>query len=426
MKQYILILLLLFYISGFAQDTLGLFNCYELAKDNYPISKQKKLYQQSNDLNNKSISTIYYPRLNLNGKATYQSDVTKIDLEFPEIPGIGQIPSPDIPEPAKDQYAVSLDFSQVLYDAGINKTLKDIGQADLNLNLQKTEVELYKLKDIINSLYFGILVFQETEKQLELTKGILEKQKSIIKSGITNGVLLESDEDLLSAELLKLEQKQMELKIKREKLINALAEYTGKEINDKTIIALPDNNVLPSTTIRPEDLYFDLTKSKLDASSKLLSKKRYPIIYGFGQVGYGRPGYNMLSDQFDSFYIVGAKLSWNLWDWNKTKNDKQNIEITKQIIDTQKETFDKNMNIAIRNSQSDIDNLEKMIETDEQIVGLRKNISKKSESQLKNGVIKFTDYLTDLNTETMAKIELAIHKIKLEQAKINYITLKGF
>ncbi len=426
MKQYILILLLLFYISGFAQDTLGLFNCYELAKDNYPISKQKELYQQSNDLNNKSISTIYYPRLSLNGKATYQSDVTKIDLEFPEIPGIGQIPSPDIPEPAKDQYAVSLDFSQVLYDAGINKTLKDIGQADFNLNLQKTEVELYKLKDIINSLYFGILVFQETEKQLELTKGILEKQKSIIKSGVENGVLLGSDEDLLKAELLKLEQKQMELKINREKLINALAEYTGKEINDKTIIALPNNNVLPSTTIRPEDLYFDLTKSKLDASSKLLSKKRFPMIYGFGQVGYGRPGYNMLSDQFDSFYIVGAKLSWNLWDWNKTKNDKQNIEITKQIIDTQKETFDKNMNIAIRNSQSDIDNLEKMIETDEQIVGLRKNISKKSESQLKNGVIKFTDYLTDLNTETMAKIELAIHKIKLEQAKINYITLKGF
>lgn len=426
MKQIFLIILLLFYFSGFAQDTLDIFSCYELAKENYPVSKQKALYQESNDLNDKSINTIYFPRLELNGKATYQSDVTSISIDFPEIPGIGQIPAPDIPEPAKDQYSVSLDVSQVFYDAGINKTLKHIGDADLNLNLQKTEVELYKLKDIINSLYFGILIFQETEKQLELTKTTLEKQKSIIKSGIENGVLLESDEDMLSAELLKLEQKQMELKINRDKLINALADYTGKEINDKTIIALPDNNILPSTSVRPEDLYFDLTKSKLDASSKLLSKKRFPMVYGFGQFGYGRPGLNFLSNEFDSYYIVGARLSWNLWDWNKTKNDRQRIELSKQIIDTQKETFDKNMNIAISNSQSDIDNLEDIIKTDEQIVGLRENITKKSESQLKNGVIKFTDYLTDLNTESIAKIELAIHKIKLEQAKINLITLKGF
>ncbi len=425
MKITTLLILLLFYVSGFTQDTLDLFSCYSLAEKNYPISKQKELYQSSGKLNKKNISSVYYPQINLSGKTTYQSDVTQIDIVMPEMQGIGQIPSPEIQEMSKDQYRISLDVNQIFFDGGLNKILKDIDNANLNVNIQKVNVQLYKLKERINSLYFGILIFQETYKQLALTIKNLDEQKKIIESGIKNGILLESAQDVISAEILKFEQKQLEVEINKNKLINSLSDYLGEEIHSEVIISLPDIKLIPNVSARPEDILFDLSKTKLDASAKLLTKKRFPVIYGFGQFGYGRPGLNMLNNDFDSFYIVGAKLNWNILDWNRTKRDKQNVEITKQIIDTQKQTFDKNINIALQNTESDIDKLEQLIQKDEEIIILREKITKKTASQLKNGIINSTDYITELNSETLAKINLAIHKIQLIQTKVNHQTIIG-
>jgi|AntAceMinimDraft_17_1070374.scaffolds.fasta_scaffold00656_13 outer membrane protein TolC len=426
MKITTLLILLLFYVSGFTQDTLDLFSCYSIAEKNYPINKQKKLYQSSSKLNNKNISSIYYPQINLSGKATYQSDVTQVDIVMPEMPGIGQIPSPETQKMSKDQYRISLDVNQIFFDGGLNKTLKDIDNADLNVNIQKVNVELYKLKKRINSLYFGILIFQETYKQLDITIKNLDEQKKIIESGIKNGILLESAQDVISAEILKLEQNQLEIEINKQKLLKSLSDYLCEEINPNAIISIPKLELIPNASIRPENILFELNKTKLDASAKLLTKKRFPVVYGFGQFGYGRPGLNMLNNDFDSFYIVGAKLNWNIWDWKRTKRIQQNIEITKQIIDTQKETFDKNINIALQNTESDIDKLEQLIQKDEEIIILREKITKKTASQLKNGIINSTNYITELNSETIARINLAIHKIQLIQTKINYQTIKGF
>ena len=32
--------------------------------------------------------------------------------------------------------------------------------------------------------------------------------------------------------------------------------------------------------------------------------------------GYGNPGLNMLDNSFQTFYTVGVKLYWNVFDWN--------------------------------------------------------------------------------------------------------------
>jgi hypothetical protein len=43
-----------------------------------------------------------------------------------------------------------------------------------------------------------------------------------------------------------------------------------------------------------------------------------PRVFAFAQAGYGRPGLNMMSNEFEPYAIVGAKLVWTPWEWNKS------------------------------------------------------------------------------------------------------------
>ena len=50
---------------------------------------------------------------------------------------------------------------------------------------------------------------------------------------------------------------------------------------------------------------FSKQNELLSANSEILQKQRNPKLFGFGQAGYGRPGMNMLSTKFDTYYLVG-------------------------------------------------------------------------------------------------------------------------
>jgi outer membrane protein TolC len=170
---------------------------------------------------------------------------------------------------------------------------------------------------------------------------------------------------------------------------------------------------------------FSLQQNKLDASRKLLGVKTIPHLFAFGQLGYGRPGFDMLKNEFTDFYIVGAKLNWNFWDWNHTKKEKEILGIQNDILNTQKETFDKNIRIDLENKKAAITKAAKLIIGDEEIIGLRKKITTESSSQLDHGVITSTEYLSNLNAESQAELNLEIHKIQLIKAKIDYQATLG-
>ena len=79
--------------------------------------------------------------------------------------------------------------------------------------------------------------------------------------------------------------------------------------------------------------------AQLNIQHYLISKNNYPKINAFGQAGYGNTGLNMLNNSFQTFYLFGVKANWNVFDWNKTKNEKQALSISNEIITTEKETF---------------------------------------------------------------------------------------
>ncbi len=419
MKTIIFSILLYLFASYslIAQESITLETCYQSAIQNYPLTRQKELLPLSNELRLKNLNKNYLPEMMINGQAHYQSDVTKTPFQNASIPGIEPIPTV-----ANDWYKISLDVNQVIYDGSTTGRQKQLEQINLEIDQQNIDIELYKLKERVNQIFFNVLLFRENIHVIELHKNILTAKLSDVESGIRNGTILASNADILKAEIIQIEQSLTELNIGIQTSIDILNELTALQLNNSTEFEMPDISIDMSSYFnsRPEIMLFSLQQDKLQASKKVISTKLIPRLSAFGQAGYGRPGYDMLNPNFDDFYMIGARLNWNIWDWNRSGKEKAILDLQSQIINTQKETFDKNIRIDLQNKIAEIRKVEEMIDRDLQIIELRERISKASSSQLDNGVITSTAYLTEINAESKSKLDLESHKIQLVKAKLDY------
>ena len=151
-----------------------------------------------------------------------------------------------------------------------------------------------------------------------------------------------------------------------------------------------------------------------------------PKAFGFATLGYGNPpGSNFFKDEFAPYYILGAGIKWNIFDWNKAKNEKQIISFQQGIIENRKTDLTDNLNRLLESKNAEITNLKSLIETDSELIALRKRITASAESQYENGTITATEYLNEMNSERQAVINYEIHKINLAMARIEYLNISG-
>ena len=400
-----------------AQEAVTLEQCQNWARENHPALKQLDLYQQILDLKNENNATSFLPQVNLNGQATYQSAVTKIGLSLPNI----KIPTVD-----KDQYKFYLDFKQTIWDGGLSKAKELINNAETAGNQQQTEVELYQVKEKVNQFFFTSFLIQENLKILEKKTETLSERRKILESAVNNGMILSSELDQLLAELIKTEQMIIELKSNKETVLYALSILTGKTTEQLNNLKLPEELAVADLSLkRPELDLFSKQNELLTANSEILQKQRNPKLFGFGQAGYGKPGLNMLNNQFDTYYLVGLGFSWNVLDWKTTSRQKQMIKLQQDIVQTKQESFIRNIDMATDQQTKQLNQIAELLKTDQELIAIRERITKTSASKLENGTITMADYIQDLNAETTARLMLETRKIQLKEARIKLENIRG-
>jgi len=418
MKRISVIMLMFIALNIFSQEKLSLEQCYTLAEKNYPLAKQNDLLLKQNTIDLEIINIEKLPKLDFLVQASYQSDVTSLPFS---------IPVTTVEPPNKDQYKATVSINQLIYDGGfINASLTE-KSTSLKTQQKQVEVNLYRLKEQVNQFYFSILLFQEKSALLLAKKKQLETTLNEVKAGIKFGVLLPNSDSILQAELLKIDQQLMEVGLNKTSLMTTLYMLIGIPVSQNIIFDNPEINTKLNHEIeRPELELFQLQKENIDASEQLIDKKNSPKLSGFATGGYGNPGLNMLDNSFQTYYIAGIKLNWNVFDWNSTKKQRQSLQVNKEIIDSEQEVFELNTAMELTQQQSEINKISTFIASDEEIIALRKKILETSRSQLKNGVITSSAYVTELTNLFEAENNLSTHRIQLQFAKANYNITKGF
>lgn len=416
-RTYLVVSFSILMFNGMGQVTsIALDDCQELAMQNYPTVKSYELIKQSGEFSVSNAKSGFLPAISINGQYTYQSDVTKLPIELPNIA---------IPEISKDQYKVYGEVSQVLYDGGATRNKKDAAIAQSAIEEESLTTELYNIRERVNEIYFGILLLDRQIEQNKLMKQDIKAGLEKIEAAYANGTVLKSNVDAVKAEIVKAGQREIELTAARRSYMKMLSMYVNMELDDKTELQVPPQISINDKIVRPELDLFDARMHGIEVQTSLISSKNLPRLNVFIQGGYGSPALNMLNPDADTWYLAGVRFSYPLNGFYTMKKEKLINKISKKNISLQKDAFIFNTHLQTERQKIEVAKMQDLIKTDEEIVELRKSVKESSLVQLENGVITSSDYIREVIALDQAVQSRLLHEIQLLLAQYNHQLITG-
>ncbi len=134
-----------------------------------------------------------------------------------------------------------------------------------------------------------------------------------------------------------------------------------------------DTSIVKWEATRPEYLYFEAETQKIESLAHLQKVKNFPKLYAYGQAGYSYPGLNFFENQSDYYYIIGAKLSWTIFNWKQTGRETEIIRKQKDIVETKRKDFNRKLAISLIKEQIEQEKLQQIIDMDDKIIGQRED-----------------------------------------------------
>jgi outer membrane protein TolC len=278
----------------------------------------------------------------------------------------------------------------------------------------------------VHQLSFGILYHVDLLKQTALAANDIQIGIDKVKPQVENKVVLRSNLLQLQAQLLQVQQRAIEIKASRKGFVDALAQFLNQPLAETVRLEVPaDLPVADSVIRRPEVTLFQNQSLLLAGQQKLINARNLPKASAFVQGGYGRPGLNMLSNEFKLFYIGGLRLTWSLGGFYNAQRDKQLIVNNRQSVDLQQQTFLLNTRAQLEQQRAEMDKYAALQAADEEIIQLRRQITDAAKAQLENAVITANDYLQQVNAEDATRQALILHRLQFLQAQTNYLITSG-
>lgn len=392
---------------------LRLDECQRLAKENYPLLKKYDLIRQTTDFTVSNLNKGYLPQLSLGGQVSYQSDVMTLPGALQDMLESNGY---DVKGLGKDQYKVSLDLNQIIYDGGNIRAGKEVARAEGEADSRQTDVDMYALRDRVNDLFFGILLTEDKLRLNEDLQTLLADNCRKIEAMLSGGTAMQSDVDAVRAEYLNARQQHTELESARDSYRAMLAIFIGRKI-DAPLVKPEATEPIYNKVMRPELRLFDAQSSLTDARRKQLDAGIRSTVSLFAQGYYGYPGYDMFNDMFDHDWtlngIIGVRLSWNIGKLYTHKNDLRKLDVARNEIENAREVFLFNNSLQSTEDRAAIDRYRRMMEEDSEIIALRTSVRQSAEAKLEHGTIDVNDLLQEITRENRARIDHSTHEIEM-------------
>lgn len=398
-----------------AQATLSIDSCYELARRNYPLTKQFDLIEKTKEYSISNANKAYLPQISLTAIGGYITGLPSFSL-----PG-------ESSESNNVQFIGIGQINQTLWDGGATRTQKNIASATAEVDKSNLEVNLRNMRERINQLYFGVLLIDEQLKQLNILNSNLQRNLKNVELTKENGFAYKSDVDEVKAEVLKVEQKNIEFTYTRKGYLEMLGYLIGRQLNESIQLEKPvsQESISSLTNNRPELSFYSNQRKLLEFKSSFNRVANMPKI---GLLGAGvmiKPGMEFGPSTFSSLAVVGLSMSWNTNNLYKTSNNKQLDRIQSDMINIQQETFVFNTNLQLKQASDEIEKRQAIVSKDNEIVVLKENITKSYQVKYDNGAGSMNDLLTSLNKESEAKSNQTLHNVELLMSIYNYKTISG-
>ena len=424
MKKLIFpILMAVMALSANAELTLE--QCRAQARANYPEIAMTPILEQTRDLTLKNIMTSWLPQIMVGGQATWQNHVAELSSSTRQL--VNELTTNllgsgiDIKGIGKGQYRVGAVLGQNIWDGGESSAARKIARAETEAQVRKVETDLYDVEGKVDELFFGILLFQEAEKEINLTLTLLDSNLQTVRTYYKDGVATMADVDAVKAQRLTVGQALKDAQAGEETMRALLGIFMGRDVMSETLVRPQPPTLTDGECRRPEIRMFDAQAEALKARRSAVTASLMPRIGLFAGAWYGYPGLNLIKDMLQrdwSFnFLVGVNVSWNISALYTRSNNLKKIELGEKEVDVARDGFLFSVNLDKERENGEIRRLKALLEDDAEIVELRRAVRNAAESRLRNGVIDTNDLLQKITEESLARQEKTRREIELLKAQ---------
>jgi len=405
------------------RDSVGYGELLSAATAADPRGEQIGLYERSSRLRLQSIAAERLPALSIDGQTQYQSAVTTIAAP---LPGVA------FPTPAHDAYDAHLGAEQSLFDPS-RAARSDVERARLAESRAQVRGSLFGIRQELTDAFFTAASLQE--RIAETDAGIADVSARLREMVIRfrEGAALRGDTATLAATLDERRQDRLALVSDRSAAIARIALLSGTPLADDAILVAPvtDSMVrqvtraLDTLRARPEYEQFAATRDRLARQSQLATAQERPTVSAYGRLGYGRPGLNLLSTDFQSYWLAGIQLHWTPMRWGTTSRDREELEVERELVATNEAAFARALVRSVQPTLATISRLDSTLALDEHVVALREQVVHEAQIHLREGVITAATYADRSTALLVARLRRVQHRVALEQARVTLLNTLG-
>jgi outer membrane protein TolC len=408
---------------AFAQDSLRLSALQREALRLDPRQRQLDLQARATELRLRNIDAENRPALSVDGQAQYQSTVTRLPITLPNV---------SVPTPPHDTYDARIGAQQTLFDP-TRDARRAVERAQLAESQAQTRATIFALRQEINDAFFAAAVMQERIIIIDAAVTDLTARLRETVARFREGTALPGDTAAIAATILQREQDRIQLRGDRTAALARLSELVARPVRDAEPLAVEDYGATVARTmqafdtlrLRPEYAQFAAARDRLSRAMDVESSQERPRVSAFGRAGYGRPGLDMLSRDFQAYWVAGVQVHWAPWTWGNASRDRQAASLQQEIIATNEQAFARGLRRGVQHSLAAMARLDSTLALDERIIALRERIESETRIRLGEGVVTAAEYV-DRNTDLLtARLLRTQHRIELAQARATYLTTLG-
>jgi len=415
-------------VSGISQTTgvrsFDLATLQQAAIDTDPRTQQVALLNTQADLRLRNIAALRRPAVSVEGLAQYQSDVAHLTPAPPVIGGLFR--------PPKDTYDGSIRVDQRLFDPTVNAQ-GALERAQLAESQARVRTTLFTLRQQVNDAFFAAAALQARAGSLAATISDLMARLEETTARVREGTALPADAAAIEATLLQRQQEADDLQANRRAALARLGTLTGQRLGETDTLVLPELAALvararqaPGTLrARPEFEQFARARDRLARQQELSAAQERPRLSTYARAGYGKPGLNFISSEFESYGLAGVRLQWNAWTWGSGGREREALAIQQQVVAADEAAFARLLTTSIEGDETAIDRLQRSLASDERIVMLREQVERSTQVRLQEGVVTASEYLDRTAELLQARFARVGHEVELAQASAHLLTTLG-
>jgi outer membrane protein TolC len=418
---------------------LRLEDCLNIAFENNLDLSQAKKGREEAAFRLKQAEGRRYPEVGIGAMSGYMSDVNKMrigDITVEGPAGIGPltVPGKNITVGEHEKTDLFVALLQPIYTGGkIKGGIRAASAGYEGSNQQLALVKSQVRQQVINAFY-------QLTKAREL-KRIAIASREQIESHLKDAKNLMDQGMMLKSEMLPVDLRRLDMELKIVQADNAAARATASLAErmglppDKALDISKDPEPPPpwpipdalanSTVKRPEQ---QISEKQIEAAAGEIDIAGAELLPQVGLTAsghYGWPGFIATQPDWEPWWQTGVQLSWNVFDMDQRKNEKNAAQAKKSRLEEARAAVDQMIALDRINTRLAYgEACRKILISKEKVISAQENFKTK-EDNFKVGMATNTDYL-DAHTELLnATSELALISAEVQPAWEDYVRAGG-